>query len=86
MPETVQVNPPFTQTYLDLQRACGEAIVAASKDDIETLHKINHDLLAKAINLAQYSFFGLSVKRLNDQVAAAKTAEPEVGNNGAQQG
>lgn len=78
MPEQVQVNPPFTQLYLDMQRKAGEAIVAASRDDVETLHKLNHEVLAMAINLTQYSFFGISVKRINEQVAAQGKQEPSI--------
>lgn len=75
MGEVVNVNPPFTQTYLDIQRLCGEAIVAASKDDVEALHKINHELLTKSVNLAQFSFFGLTIQRINQQAQAKQKPE-----------
>ena len=66
----VTVNPPFTQAYLDMQRLCGEAIVAAAADDVNQLHKLNHELLRLAINTTQYSFFGVMINRINEQAKA----------------
>ena len=77
MAEQVQVNPPFTQMYLDIQNLCGQAIVAAARDDVDTLHKINHEMLSKSVNLAQFSFFGLTVQRMNAQIKKPEVDPPE---------
>ena len=63
----VTINPPFTQAYLDMQRMSGEAIVAAAADNVVELHRLNHELLRLAINLTQYSFFGVTITRINEQ-------------------
>ncbi len=73
----VEVNPPFTEVYGVMIRLCGEAIAAAAKDDVDTLHKINHQLLSHSVNMAQFSFFGLTVQRINDQ-RKQQEQEPEL--------
>ena len=75
MAEVVNINPPFTQAYLDLQKVAGNAIAAAAADNVEALHQYNHELLRLVINLTQYSFFGLTIKRINEQ--AKEKQKPE---------
>lgn len=64
----VMVNPDFQKLFNEVQRIVGEGIVAAATDDVDKLHELNHQLLSVAVNLSHWSFFGLTVKRINDEV------------------
>ena len=75
--EIVNVNPPFTQIYAEIIKLCGDAMAAASQDDVNTLHKINHELLGKSINLAQFSFFGCTIRRITQQVKSKESDPPD---------
>jgi len=66
------VNPPFTQLYSEIIRLCSEAITAAAADDVEKLHAINHKLIGHSINVSQFSYLGVTVKKIQQQ----QTADP----------
>jgi hypothetical protein len=73
----VEVNPNFVQQYKEIKMLADVALAAAGQEDLDTLHVVHHKMIAAAINLAQFSFFGLSVKRINDQVQASKKPEED---------
>ena len=75
MDSQVQINPPFTDGYLEMQKLAGQAIVAAAKDDVVELHKINRQLANKSIELLQFSFLGVSIQQINDSVKKQNQAE-----------
>lgn len=73
----VMVNPDFLKLFGEVQRIGAEGIAAAAVDDVEKLHELNHQLLSVAVNLSHWSFFGLTVKRINDQMKVQQV-EPEL--------
>lgn len=73
----VMVNPDFLKLFAEVQRIGAEGIAAAAADDVEKLHELNHQILSVAVNLSHWSFFGLTVKRINDQLKKQQ-AEPEL--------
>lgn len=72
MDSQVQINPPFTDGYLEIQKLAGQAIAVAARDDVVELHKINHQLVNKSLELLQFSFLGLSIKQINDSMKKQK--------------
>lgn len=75
MDSNVQINPPFTDGYLEIQKLAGQAIAVAARDDVVELHKINRQLVNKSIELLQFSFLGLSIKQINDSMKKPPEAE-----------
>lgn len=75
MDSNVQINPPFTDGYLEIQRLAGQAIAVAARDDVVELHKINRQLVNKSIELLQLSFLGVSIQQINDSMKKPPEAE-----------
>ena len=73
----VMVNPDFLKLFGEVQKIGAEGIAAAAVDDVQKLHELNHQLLSVAVNLSHWSFFGLTVKRINDQMKVQQV-EPEL--------
>lgn len=72
MDSNVQINPPFTEGYLEIQKLAGQAIVSAAKDDVEELHKLNRQMLSKCLELLQFSFLGLTIQQINSRMKEEK--------------
>ena len=79
----VMINPDFLKLFGEVQRLGAEGIAAAAVDDVDKLHELNHQLLSVAVNLSHWSFFGLTVKRINQQMAEQKSRDsiPAAGND-----
>ena len=74
----VEVAPNFINAYREIKNLADVALAAAGQEDLDTLHAVHHKMIAQAITLAQYSFFGLSVQRINREVAASKANQAEI--------
>ena len=72
MDSNVQINPPFTDGYLEIQKLAGQAIAVAARDDVVELHKINRQLVNKSLELLQFSFLGVSIQQINDSMKKQK--------------